>query len=412
MLSGLILQQFSSYWVTFYGLCVDKFRFLLGLLLIWATLVLFWISLKYKHLNIVLHKMIIWFLFFFLFLCLFRSDLLGFYIFFEFSLIPLFILIIAWGYQSERIQAAFYLFMYTVVGSLPLIVIFTLLWGINSSLWAIITLKISFIPDNFVGFFFFFIFLGFFIKLPIYGLHLWLPKAHVEAPVSGSIILAAILLKFRLYGVYRLFPFIKIQQSLIRVVLGFLLWGGVLRSILAIRQRDMKSLVAFSSIGHMATMIRGCLLNVLRGVYGAFILIVAHGFCSSALFYLVNIFYDQNKTRQLILYRGYLRLRLRAAFWWFIFLAINFAVPPFLGLPGEIFIMGILISISYVLLSLGLIASLLAAAFRVFLFRATIHGKTRKRMFWALSPDFSSLCLVFHLVPACVIVLKINTIWF
>jgi len=130
--------------------------------------------------------------------------------FFELSLIPLIFMIFGWGYQVERVQAAFYLIIYTVLGSLPLLVVFIYLFQINSLLWLGFTVTVNPSQSLTISYIVVLVSLRLLVKLPIYGLHLWLPKAHVEAPVAGSIVLAAILLKLRAYGFYRLLFFFRV----------------------------------------------------------------------------------------------------------------------------------------------------------------------------------------------------------
>lgn len=147
------------------------------------------------------------------------------------------------------------------------------------------------------------------IKLPLFGLHLWLPKAHVEAPVSGSMVLAAVMLKFGVYGVYRFFSFffvVLIFQS--ATLISFLVLGALLARLVARRQSDLKSLVAYSSIGHIGILMRGVVLGGVSSLKGSFIILLSHGFCSSALFFLVNFFFERSFTRQVISLSGEMRL--------------------------------------------------------------------------------------------------------
>jgi NADH-ubiquinone oxidoreductase chain 4 len=231
--------------------------------------------------------------------------MLGFYMFFELSLLPLLFMIFGWGYQVERIQASFYLFFYTLVGSLPLLL--TLLYFFNWArlLWLSFPLTVC---SSFVSIFSVYaaILVSFrlIIKLPLYSLHLWLPKAHVEAPVAGSMVLAAILLKLRAYGFYRLLFFLIGFPYFLHFLLCLLVYGALISSIIALRQSDIKSLVAYSSIRHMGVILSGLLCLSSLSSKGALIILAGHAFCSSALFYLVNFHYERSHSRQIILLSG------------------------------------------------------------------------------------------------------------
>lgn len=146
--------------------------------------------------------------------------------------------------------------------------------------------------------------MAFLVKLPVYLGHLWLPKAHVEAPVAGSIILAGVLLKLGGYGLIRIVPLIQESLKLFSPILVSIgLIGGVIASFICIRQTDCKSLVAYSSVAHIALVIVGLSINSFLGWAGAIIIMVAHGLCSSGLFALVGIVYERIGTRNLVLLR-------------------------------------------------------------------------------------------------------------
>lgn len=269
-----------------------------------------------------------------------RMNLILFYIFFEISLFPLVAIIIIWGYQVERIQARFYLFFYTMVGSFPFLIIllyFYLLYGFFN--WN----RFVFLKRSWKHFYLVWILIfRFFIKLPVYGVHIWLPKAHVEAPALGSIILAGVLLKVGGYGFYRFF-FLTNNLNFSFVIM-LALWGGFISSFIRVIQTDLKSLVAYSSVSHMGVILCGLGYFINIGVFGAFVILISHGFCSSALFYMVNVNYERNLSRQLVLLRGNINYFWMIYVFWFLFLIINFRVPPFLSLFGELFIFFILYS--------------------------------------------------------------------
>lgn len=391
---------------------LDKVSFLLFFLSLWMLLLLIKVALKYKKevYSYLSFKLISVILVLFLLVAFCFYNVLGFYIFFEVSLLPLIFMILGWGYQVERLQASFYLFIYTIFGSIPfLLVIFFLdsaflntTWGVF--LFVLLTNKYYFIVMLIV-------FLSFFVKLPLYGFHLWLPKAHVEAPVGGSMILAAVLLKLGAYGVYR-FLFILLFFSFFfdfLVLISF--WGAFLCSIVCLRQPDMKSLVAYSSISHIGVLISGYFLFGWFSTSGALLILLAHGFCSSCLFFLVNFVYERNLTRQLIVSRGQIAVFYYVAAFWFLFLAINFGAPPFLNLLGEILILFNTGVVSpYLLLIFGLIR-FFVAAYCIFLFRTLLHGQMFK--FFAFYAEMDSVFLVFffHFFPLLMLVLKIEVFW-
>nr|YP_009245635.1 NADH dehydrogenase subunit 4 [Oligolophus tienmushanensis]AIG60116.1 NADH dehydrogenase subunit 4 [Oligolophus tienmushanensis] len=328
-----------------------------------------------------------------------------FYFFFEASLVPLLMLIIGYGYQPEKLSAGMYMLFYTMFGSLPLLVGLLMmmeLGGLNFFYY-------NMFSQELYSYLFFLIYFAFLIKLPGYLVHLWLPKAHVEAPVFGSMILAGVMLKMGGYGMLRLISlftgFLVMYGDLI---LSFFLGGGVIMSFVCLSQSDLKALVAYSSVGHMSMFLGGLLSLSNYGYMGALLIMLAHGFTSSGLFSIVNMVYERIHTRSLLMIRGLTLVLPSISFLWFILSLSNMAAPPFLNLLGELYLSFGIVSFSlWYMVPLGFMF-FLAASYSLYMYSISQHGK-----FWLFSNFYpldikEYLILWGHIYPLLVLMLNIN----
>nr|YP_010947223.1 NADH dehydrogenase subunit 4 [Mustilizans eitschbergeri]WGO62201.1 NADH dehydrogenase subunit 4 [Mustilizans eitschbergeri] len=339
-------------------------------------------------------------------------SLFMFYLFFEGSLIPTLLLIVGWGYQPERLQAGIYLLFYTLFVSLPLLMgIFYIFNCYN----CVMMYFLKFLNLDFI--ILYFIMIGaFLVKMPMYFVHLWLPKAHVEAPVSGSMILAGIMLKLGGYGLLRVMIFlqeINLKLNYFWIIISMV--GGFYISLKCFCQIDIKSLIAYSSVAHMSLVIGGIMVMNYWGFMGSYILMIGHGLCSSGMFCLANINYERIHSRSFYINKGMMNFMPSMSLWWFLLMSSNMAAPPSLNLLGEISLLNSLVSWSWYMMFILMLISFFSAGYSLYLYSYSQHGKYYIGLYSFYSGvSREYLLLLLHWLPLNILIMKVDYImlWF
>nr|ALN11524.1 NADH dehydrogenase subunit 4 [Hyloxalus yasuni] len=338
------------------------------------------------------------------------NNLILFFVMFETTMIPTLILITRWGAQKERMMAGTYLLFYTLSGSMALLTAL-LFFHENIGTLSFPLLKEAFSESYFLPFhpaWWTACFLAFLVKMPLYGVHLWLPKAHVEAPIAGSMILAGTLLKLGGYGILRMGALM--DDSLLffaSPLIVFSLFGVFLSAILCSRQTDLKSLIAFSSVSHMGLVIAASMIKTEWSITGAMILMISHGLVSSALFCLANTAYERTSSRTMMLLQGSQIIFPLTAAWWLSAALLNMALPPALNFIGEMSILASLFQWSNLTLIISGLSIVFTTSYSLYLFWSSQreHLPPHTKL---LTPTQTRehMLLALHIIPVFLISLK------
>nr|WNN67255.1 NADH dehydrogenase subunit 4 [Ariosoma fasciatum] len=338
------------------------------------------------------------------------TEVIMFYVMFEATLIPTLIIITRWGNQTERLNAGVYFLFYTLLASLPLLVALLLL---QKDLGTLSMLTLQFTDPMSLQFtgdkiWWLACLMAFLVKIPLYGVHLWLPKAHVEAPVAGSMVLAAVLLKLGGYGIIRVISVLTpLTKEMAYPFIILALWGMIMTSSNCMRQTDLKAIIAYSSVSHMGIVVAGIMLQTSWGLTGAMILMIAHGLISSSLFCLANFNYERTQSRTLLLIRGLQAIMPLMASWWFIASLANMAFPPLPSLMAEITLISTLFQWSFWSIILTGLATLITAMYSLYMFLVIKRGIIPKHVNMLEPPQTrENLLFLLHLFPILLLMFK------
>ena len=304
-------------------------------------------------------------------------DLVIFYVFFEAVLIPMFLIIGIWGGEN-RIYATFKFFLYTLAGSV--LMLLAIIYIISVAKTGNIQQIAGFsFQENIQLILFLCFFASFAVKVPMFPFHTWLPDAHVQAPTSGSVILAGVLLKLGAYGFMRLsVPFFEYASIFYQPFIFSLSCVAIVyTSIVALRQDDMKKMIAYSSVAHMGFVTIGIFTLTSDGMNGAYFQMISHGVVSAALFLIVGVVYERHHTRMIADYSGVTNIMPKYSFFFMVFMLASVGLPGTSGFVGEFLVIMSTISVNVYLTVFTAIGVVLGAAYMLLLYKNVNFGEIK-----------------------------------
>jgi len=359
-----------------YSIGVDGISLLfifLSCLLIFVSFIFVWPIYKIENYDGILTMLL---------LCLVAAfltlDLLFFYVFFEAILIPMFLLVGLFGSRERKIRAAYLLMFYTLFGSLffllGILYLYFVIGVTGLEYLEIVSLTYKEQIYLWVAFF-----LSFAFKIPLFPFHIWLPEAHVEAPTVGSVILAGILLKLGVYGFIRfsLVFFMHASFYFLPLIALLSIFGALYGSFVAIRQTDLKRIIAYSSVAHMNLVLLGLCSFTYVGISGALLQSLSHGFVSAALFFLIGILYNRYHSRLLHYYSGLVHMMPLYVFFFFFFTFANIAMPLSSSFIGEFLLLNGIFESSAFLCFLSSLGVIICGSYSLWLYNRISFGNLK-----------------------------------